>query len=163
MPTLGMPNRPHIDSFRRQARDLQRALRAGDTDAMARLARHHRGAVPDDAKGIQLSLAQLVVAREYGFTSWPALTRYLDTVAEHGWDTELGAAAADEPAQEFCRLACMTYSREDGPARWARARELLVQHPDLTKGSIWAAVPARGGPGRGRERVLRPSSGCRPP
>jgi hypothetical protein len=156
VPTLGMPNRPHIDSFRRQARALQRAVRTGDPDALARLARHHRGAAPDGDNGIQLSVAQLVVAREYGFPSWPALTRYLDTVAEHGWDTGLGAAAVDDPAREFCRLACLTYSREDGPERWAGARELLARHPDLTRGSIWAAAAAARPDDVGRLLAERP-------
>src|SRR5688572_29359294 len=60
VPTLDMPERPHLDSFRRQARTLQRAARAGDPDAIARLARHHRGG---DTSGVTLSVAQLVVAR----------------------------------------------------------------------------------------------------
>ncbi|HEU5475616.1 MAG TPA: hypothetical protein VFV67_33660 [Actinophytocola sp.] len=142
MPTMGMPDRPHIDRFRRQARALQRAVRAGDPDAVARLARHHPGGVPDDPGGFRLSAAQLVVAREYGFASWPRLGRYLDTVAEHGWDSGLGAAPAAGPAAEFCRLACLTYSREDGPERWDRARRLLAEHPDLTTVDIWAAAAA---------------------
>jgi hypothetical protein len=136
-----MPDRPHIDSFRRQARDLQRAARTGDPDTLARLARHHPGAVAD-AGGLRLSAAQFVVAREYGFASWPRLTRFLETVAEHGWDTGLGSAVATDPAHEFCRLACLTYSREDGPARWARARQLLASQPELTTADIWAAAAA---------------------
>ncbi|MBP2323108.1 ankyrin repeat protein [Kibdelosporangium banguiense] len=139
MPTLGMPDRPHIDNFRRQARALQRAARAGEPDALTRLDRQHPGAVPDD---LQLSVAQLVVAREYGFASWPRLTQYLETVTEHGWDTRLGAAPTTDPAEEFCRLACLTYSREDGPERWAQARRLLAEHPDLTTTNIWAAAAA---------------------
>lgn len=142
MPTLDMPDRPHLDSFRRQARVLQRAARAGDPGALARLARHHPGGMPVDASGLRLSAAQAVVAREYGFPSWPRLIRYLETVAEHNWETGLGAAPAADPAGEFCRLACLTYGREDGPARWARARQLLAEHPDLTTANIWAAAAA---------------------
>jgi hypothetical protein len=82
MSTLEMPERPHIDKFRRQARTLQRAVRAGDPDAVARVTLQG-GAVPDDTSGFQLSAAQLVVAREYGFASWPQLTRHLETLAEH--------------------------------------------------------------------------------
>jgi hypothetical protein len=142
VPILGMPERPDLDRFRRQARALQRAVRAGDRESVVRLARHHGGGVPDDVGAVQLSAAQLVIAREYGFASWPRLVRFLETVAEHGWDTGLGTAPTADPAQEFCRLACVTYSREDGPTRWAQARHLLAAHPDLTTGSIWAAAAA---------------------
>ncbi len=142
MPTSHMPDRPHLDNFRKQARALQRAVRAGDPDAVARLARHHPGAAPGDPSGFQLSAAQFVVAREHGFAGWPRLTRYLRTVAEHGWDTRLGAVPTSDPAEEFCRLACLTYSREDGPERWSRARGLLLRHPDLTTANIYAAAAA---------------------
>lgn len=142
MPSLDLPDRPHLDSFRRQARALLRALRAGEPTALARLADHHPGAAPADTSGHKLSAAQLVVAREYGFASWPRLVRYLGTVAEHGWETRLGAAPSADPSAEFCRLACLTYSREDGPARWDRARRLLVSHPGLTTADIWAAAAA---------------------
>ncbi|RSM57676.1 hypothetical protein DMB66_32055 [Actinoplanes sp. ATCC 53533] len=142
MPTLDMPDRPDLDSFRRQARSLQRDIRAGDAGAVARLAHHHPGGVPDDLSGLPLAAAQLVVAREYGFASWPRLRRYLATVAEHGWVTGLGAVSAADPADEFCRLACLTYGREDGPARWAEARRLIAEHPELTTEHIWAAAAA---------------------
>jgi hypothetical protein len=151
-----MPDRPHLDSFRRQARALQRAVRAGDPDAVARLVRHHHGGALDDPGGFRLSAAQLVVAREYGFASWPRLTRYLETVAEHTWETRLGSAPAADPAAEFCRLACLTYGREDGPARWARARQLLARHPDLTTANIWAAAAAARPDDVGRLLTERP-------
>lgn len=139
MPTQDLPDRPHLDNFRRQARALQRAARAGDPAAVARVARHDSGTAPG---GVPLSTAQFVIAREYGFASWPRLTRYLRTVAEHNWETGLGAAPTSDPAQEFCRLACLTYSRADGPERWAQARQLLAEHPELTTTDIWAAATA---------------------
>jgi len=153
---LSMPDRPHIDAFRRRARALQRAVRAGDPDAVARLARHHPRGAPEDASGLKLTAAQFVVAREYGFASWPQLTRYVETVAEHSWDTALGAAPAAGPAAEFCRLACLTYSREDGPDRWARARQRLAEHPELTTADIWAAAAAARPDDVGRLLAERP-------
>ena len=142
MPTLPLPNNPDLNSFRRQARALQRAVRAGDGAALARVAEQHPDGVPAAAATFRLSAAQLVVAREYGLRSWARLRRYLDVVAEYGWDTAVGAAPATDPAGEFCRLACLTYTREDGPARWAQARQLLATRPELTRDSIWAATAA---------------------
>ncbi|GAA3454553.1 ankyrin repeat domain-containing protein [Dactylosporangium matsuzakiense] len=141
MPTLRMPDRPDLEQLRRQARALQRAARAGEPEALARIARDHPGPVADEAD-LRLSSAQLVVAREYGFASWPRLVRYVQTIAEHEWDTGLATAPVADPAGEFCRLACLSYGRDDGPERWARARDLLARHPDLTAGSIWAAAAA---------------------
>ena len=63
MPEL--PDRPDIDQLRRQARELLRAAANGEAHAIARLR-----AVSDR---VTLSAAQLAVAREYSYRSWPAL------------------------------------------------------------------------------------------
>src|ERR1700730_391441 len=60
-----LPGRPNLDQLRRQARELLRAATGGEPDALARLR-----AV---SERVTLSAAQLAVAREYGFPSWPAL------------------------------------------------------------------------------------------
>lgn len=44
-------------------------------------------------------------------------------------------------ADAFCRLACLAYSADD-LARRARARGLLADNRDLTRGHIWAAAAA---------------------
>ncbi len=65
MPEL--PDRPHLDQLRRQARELQRAAAAGDEAAGRQI---HSVA----ARRVTLASAQLAVARQYGFASWPRLT-----------------------------------------------------------------------------------------
>jgi hypothetical protein len=60
-----LPGRPNLDQLRRQARELLRAAANGEPSALTRLR-----AV---SERITLSAAQLAVAREYGFASWPAL------------------------------------------------------------------------------------------
>ncbi|MET7397864.1 ankyrin repeat domain-containing protein [Dactylosporangium sp. NPDC005572] len=125
-----------MPDFRRAARALQRAVRAGDPDAIARVAAHHPAGAPADPADFALTAAQLVVAREQGFASWPRLRRYLDTVASHGWDSRTAASPAALPADEFCRLACLTYTSDDGPDRWSAAGRLL------TADHIWAASAA---------------------
>lgn len=63
MPEL--PDRPDLDQLRRQARELLRAAAKGEPTAAARLR-----AV---SERVTLSAAQLAVARDYGYRSWPAL------------------------------------------------------------------------------------------
>ncbi len=65
-----LPARPDIDQLRHQARDLLRAARSGDQAAAARI-----GAVADS---MTLAAAQLAVARECGFASWPRLKAEVD-------------------------------------------------------------------------------------
>jgi hypothetical protein len=60
-----LPGRPNLDQLRRQARELLRAAADGEPSALTRIR-----AV---AERLSLSAAQLVVAREHGFASWPAL------------------------------------------------------------------------------------------
>lgn len=60
-----LPGRPDLDQLRRQARELLRAAAHGEPRAVSRLR-----AV---SERVTLSAAQLAVAREYGYRSWPAL------------------------------------------------------------------------------------------
>lgn len=136
MPTNALPVDPSLDHVRGQAKSLHRAVRAGDADAVARAKQFFPGELTDFA----LSKAQLVIAREYGFSSWPRLKQYIDDLSEFRWDVT--DSEPDDTTDRFCDLACLTYSGADGPARWARARELLAAHPDLVRDHIWAAATA---------------------
>jgi hypothetical protein len=60
-----LPVRPDLGQFRRQARELHRGAADGDPRALRRL-RQASGTVT-------LSAAQLAIARDYGFESWPRL------------------------------------------------------------------------------------------
>ena len=60
-----LPARPDLDQLRRQARELHQAARDGDARALRRL-----GQAPG---AVTLSAAQLALARDYGFASWPRL------------------------------------------------------------------------------------------
>lgn len=142
MSTVPLPAEPHLDQLRAQARDLQRAVRAGDPAALAEVGERHPGGAPEPGArgGFTLSAAQLVVARRYGFASWPRLRRHLDVVAEYTRVPGAVPAAAD-PATEFLRLACLVYE-DDDPARWAAAARLLADHPEIPASGIHAAAAA---------------------
>jgi len=70
-----LPERPDLDQLRRRAKELRRSVLAGDDDAIGRLRRY----ADVDPATVTLSTAQLVIAREFGFVSWPRLTQALKT------------------------------------------------------------------------------------
>jgi hypothetical protein len=85
-----LPERPHLDVPKWEARALLKEWRARLPEALDRIARRHprfRGAEPAAiaAGKFLLNDAQLVVAREYGFSSWAELKERItaNTVAGH--------------------------------------------------------------------------------
>ena len=84
-----LPGRPDIHQLRRQARELLRAAAGGDPHALARLR-----AV---SERVTLSAAQLALAREHGFASWPALRAEVERRSPErrsfGWAKPIEVAA----------------------------------------------------------------------
>jgi Ankyrin repeats (many copies) len=76
--TESLPERPDLSQLRRRAKELRDAARSGDPVAIERFARNHPSA-PQSA--VSLAGAQLVIARELGFASWPALKAAIDDAA----------------------------------------------------------------------------------
>ncbi|HTW06402.1 MAG TPA: ankyrin repeat domain-containing protein [Acidimicrobiales bacterium] len=76
-----LPERPDLDQLRRQAKELRDAAQRGDPSAVERFARYHPSAGQVQAT---LAVAQLVIARELGFASWPRLKAAVDAKASMG-------------------------------------------------------------------------------
>ncbi|MEO8275799.1 MAG: hypothetical protein ABI639_06235 [Thermoanaerobaculia bacterium] len=72
---LASPALPDLENLRRQAKALLRAARDGDAEALQRLRaiRTDAGGVGKGSRPLLLADAQLTVAREAGFPSWPKL------------------------------------------------------------------------------------------
>ena len=65
-----LPDRPDVNQLRRQARELHRAAADGDAGAVGRLR--------EVSDKVTLSAAQLAIARDYGYPSWPRLKAEVD-------------------------------------------------------------------------------------
>lgn len=86
MPTRELPVRPDLDQLRHQAKDLLKAIRAGDPAAVADLREHHpAGGEPLEAK---LADAQLTLARSYGAPSWMRLVQSCQLI-DAIWEDDL--------------------------------------------------------------------------
>jgi hypothetical protein len=79
-----LPNAPSLEYERKEAKALLKQLRAGEADALRRVHATHpvalRNRRPEELK---LADAQHVIAREYGFASWPRLVEYFDELERH--------------------------------------------------------------------------------
>ncbi|WP_136444089.1 ankyrin repeat domain-containing protein [Pacificoceanicola onchidii] len=78
MPTKWLPDSANLTHLKHQAKDLLRDFRAGHMSAYQRVREFHPkfAGVADDAmpgRSFALSDAQLSIAREYGYASWPRL------------------------------------------------------------------------------------------
>src|SRR5262245_3181161 len=75
IPTRTLREHPDLEQLKRQAKELLEAFTAGQPDAVAEVNAHYRDA---DAARFALHHAQLVLARAYGFDSWPKLKAYVE-------------------------------------------------------------------------------------
>jgi len=89
--TTPIPAALDLGRLRRQAKELRDASRRGETGAAERVARHYSGTRQGAAT---LAVAQLVIAREQGFPSWPKLRAAIDAdvSARRGLDEFLAAS-----------------------------------------------------------------------
>ena len=83
--TKTLPANPNLDYDKKQAKALLKAYQAGDAQATERVRAAHprlenvpQKTIPLDE--FKLSDAQLVIAREYGFSSWPRLKHHIETL-----------------------------------------------------------------------------------
>jgi hypothetical protein len=76
LPTRTFREHTDLNQLKRQAKELLDAFRNREAAAIAEV-NAHRGA---DTSTFALHDAQLVLARAYGFTSWPKLKAYVDGV-----------------------------------------------------------------------------------
>jgi ankyrin repeat protein len=86
MPIRRLPVRPDLKQLHRQAKELLRAIDAGDADAIADARAHHPELI--DPSAAKLADAQLVLARSYRASSWTRLVHAV-RLAEAIWRDDL--------------------------------------------------------------------------
>jgi hypothetical protein len=143
MAGVSLPDRANLTQLRKQARDLQRAVRAGSAAARDQVAEYHPDGVPDAAAAASFPLhaARLVVSRRYGFASWTRLKGHVELREHYTRIPPLAEVEDGGLADGFLRLGCLWYE-DDQPERWGQARTLLAAHPELTRDHVYAASAA---------------------
>ncbi len=106
----------NIDVYRKQARALLKAVRSGDRTANDRLR-----TVGGDVSEPALHMAQLAIARDQGFASWPRFHAFLteSNLDFHGLvDRFIDAATSDG----------------------RHARDILADHPEIAEAGVYVAL-----------------------
>ena len=110
MSARDLPARPSLDSLRKQAKRLARDAAAGNGEAIARV----HAQLPGAKLPLSNRDAQLVIAREYGFAGWSALTA----------EVQKRVGSGLEWAASQARVAIHNEDHE-------RLRALLAEYPAL--------------------------------
>jgi ankyrin repeat protein len=137
MPSKALPPRPSLDQLRRRAKELRDAARSGDPVALGRVT-VHTPATADRA--VTLAAAQLVIAREHGYPSWPRLAAEVQArTAQRGQQVEEFLVAS---IRDWTGQAARMLARDPWIAGYdfrttvilgdaARVREMLAREPGL--------------------------------
>ncbi len=125
-----LPDRPHPDHLKKQAKALLALYRAGQPEAISRF----RNALPQArgrsdeaiaALGLRLHDAQSCVAREYGFPSWTELSHFVAA----------RSAQADDPVAAVVNFLRLAYAGDIAGgthrAQPSAAAHFLEAHPAL--------------------------------
>jgi len=156
-----LPARPDLEQLRKQAKDLLKSHKSGNPEALRRFQENH----PDfsaaplpaiQAAAVSLAEAQLVLAREHGFASWPKLKEHVESIlletrdplelfkeAFHADDAPLFAKLLARHPAIKARLNEPLGPFDSQPITHAKSREmldvLLAAGADINAKSRWWA------------------------
>ncbi len=132
MPSRSLPALPHWEHIRKQAKNLLAELRANNPASVAR-ANIYSSAFPparitSAPSAFCLSDAQLIVAREYGFASWPRLKQHIAQIqAAHQAASPNRDSPQQAPAPEDSEILLET----------APAREPYLSDAQAISSAAW--------------------------
>ncbi|MFL9874475.1 ankyrin repeat domain-containing protein [Paraburkholderia megapolitana] len=150
-----LPHHPNLEHLKKQAKDLLRLYRAGDSDAIARFARslpsaRNRRPENTSAQPLRLHDAQSCIAREYGFLSWADLADHVEALR----------LRQDEPTVRLSRWLAVVYGGDvaghSGLARPHLAARILHENPGLASDDPYVACAI------GDEAILRQATAVDP-
>ena len=132
-----LPACPSLEQYEKQAKELLKAYRSADAEAIRRVKINH----PRFEKLAELSQvlplgfdiskfsfadAQLVIAREHGFESWPKFAERIEATSSE-------AAALANPVAGFIQAAIWHGTLD-------AAEAILTAHPEIARNSIHVAA-----------------------
>lgn len=143
LPTRRIHEHPDLDQLKRQAKELLRAFLDDQPEATVEVHAHYNHA---DRANFALHDAQLVLARSYGFESWPRLKAYVDGVtirrlAEAVSTNDLALASRMLHSRPELVNMAMSYVDERRPIHFA----VMNRSPEMVRLLMQRGANARAG------------------
>ena len=135
MPDRELPARPNLEQYKKQAKELARDASGGNAAALARVERHHPHSGKSRGPRIALTDAQLVIAREHGFESWPKFAAHITKL-----NLELSVQALDDPIAAFIRAACVPREDSHNSGTLDEAEMIIARYPQVARANIYTAA-----------------------
>jgi ankyrin repeat protein len=134
-----LPARPNLEQYRKQAKDLAHECERQVPNAIARMRRTNPKFYKlseGDAAAAQVSLtdAQLVIAREHGFESWPKFARHIEVIR-----IIESVDSLPDPVAAFIEIACVPRHSGHASGTLERAEMILARYPEVATNNIHTA------------------------
>jgi ankyrin repeat protein len=141
-----LPARPSLEQYKKQAKELVKIFKdlrtrtSGDTEAIQRIQKHHPrlGKLSEaEVRNAKFALAdaQLVMAREHGFESWPKIAKHIEALGR-----ERDVVALKDPRVAFIKAACVPRDAWHASGTLELAEAILAAHPAVANSDIYTAA-----------------------
>jgi ankyrin repeat protein len=138
VPDRILPDRPNLDQYRKQAKELLRAAKSGEPVACTRMYNHHPrfgDRRPDAGRDVGLADAQLVLAREHGYESWAAFAQHIEKLR-----IIRSVESLTDPLNTFVEVACVDRHGGHDGGTLEHAEMILSRSPEVATGCIYSAA-----------------------
>jgi ankyrin repeat protein len=139
LPIKSLPARPNLEQYKKQAKDLVKDCGLSVPEALARVRKHHPRftEVGDQSREPRVALAdaQLVIAREHGFESWPRFAAHITAA-----NLERSVVSLDDPIAAFIRAACVPRNDSHSSGTLEEAELILARYPHVARANIHTAA-----------------------
>ena len=137
-----LPPQPHLDSLKKQARQLLKGYKSDQPDAVERIQAALVELPPSAAESFTLRHAQQVLAREYGFSSWQKLADEVGQPAVEEQPQNSYLVQHDRMARDL--IAALRTGREEAFGQrntpvWQRLRQKCPRFAEASREEILSA------------------------
>lgn len=140
MPRKELPARPNLEQYKKQAKELVKEHASASPEAFARIGEFHprfENAAEAEIQRARFALAdaQLVLAREHGFESWPKFAKQIETLAIARSVEEI-----TDPVAAFIKAALPPRDASHSSGQLAEAEMIRVKYPQVARANIYTAA-----------------------